>query len=96
MSEMPAARGAATPVPTGTRGPNDDFYCHKYEVWYRVEDCVYRGRNRTYPGCVNCFQGHVNIRSVEKGVQPPAFLGSAAGEPHEPRQGDLLELKWTR
>jgi hypothetical protein len=51
--------------PEATRGPHDDFFCHKYQVWYRLEDCVYRGVNRTYAGCVGCFQGHVNIRSWE-------------------------------
>lgn len=60
----------------GTRGPLDDFFCHKYQVWYRVEDCVYRGKNKTFHGCVNCFQGHLNIRSVDRGIRPPAYLGS--------------------
>ncbi len=58
----------------GTKGPFDDFFCHKYQVWYRVEDCVYRSINRTFHGCVNCFQGHLNRRSCEKGIQPPEML----------------------
>jgi len=62
-------------IAQGTRGPEDDFFCHKYEVWYRTQDCVYRGRNKTYAGCVNCFQGYLNIRSLQQGIRPPAFLG---------------------
>jgi len=63
-------------VPEGTRGPLDDFFCSKYQVWYRVEACVYRGRNRTFPGCVDCIQGWVNIRAVARGVRPPMIFGS--------------------
>ena len=61
-------------ITMGTRGPNDDFYCHKFEVWYRVDDCVFRGTHKTFAGCVDCFQGRLNMRSLEKGIRPPAFL----------------------
>ena len=71
-------------VPLGTKGPLDDFFCSKYQVWYPVEACVYRGRNRTFPGCVDCIQGWVNIRSVARGLRPPMIFGSdrpaASGE----------------
>ncbi len=70
-------------IPLGTKGPDDDFYCLKYQVWYRVADCVYRGRNRTYPGCVDCLQGYVNIRHALKGIAPPVILeesGTPAGD----------------
>ncbi|MFQ5701292.1 MAG: hypothetical protein ACE5HU_05555 [Acidobacteriota bacterium] len=60
----------------GTRGPDDDFYCHKYSVWYRVEDCVFRGVHKTYSGCVNCFQGYLNRRCVKRGTPPPVWLGA--------------------
>jgi hypothetical protein len=75
----------------GTRGPDDDFFCLKYQVWYRLEDCVYRGRNRTFSGCVNCFQGFLNIRSHEKGVAAPLIQAPrAAAEPAAGRSGHLL------
>ena len=66
-------------VPLGTKGPDDDFFCHKYQVWYQVDDCVYRGQNQTFPGCANCFQGHLNIRSVESWVARK--FGSSAPQP---------------
>ena len=75
MSTSNAESAAGKGIPDGTRGPDDDFFCHKYQVWYRVEDCVYRGTNKTFTGCVNCFQGRLNIRSLEKGLKPPAFIG---------------------
>ncbi|HET9480794.1 MAG TPA: hypothetical protein VFP98_03485 [Candidatus Polarisedimenticolia bacterium] len=81
-------------APRGLKGPHDDFFCHKYQVWYRVEDCVYRGRNRTFAGCVNCFQGRLNMRSVEKGLRPPVFLGDEpSGTPHHEGSGALLQLR---
>lgn len=84
-------------IPGGTRGPHDDFYCHKYQVWYQVDDCVFRGRNRTYPGCVNCFQGYLNIRSVEQGVQPLPFLGAGAPASNEgSAPGLLVQMRHTR
>jgi hypothetical protein len=76
MPTSNAESAAGKGVLEGTRGPDDDFFCHKYQVWYRVEDCVYRGTNKTFTGCVNCFQGRLNIRSHEKGLKPPAFIGS--------------------
>lgn len=89
-----SARAENQPVQDGTRGPDDDFFCHKYQVWYRVEDCVYRGRNRTYAGCVDCFQGYVNIRSVEQGIRPPAFMGrvcpSVRADEGDGRSGTVL------
>jgi hypothetical protein len=63
-------------ITLGTKGPHDDFFCHKYHVWYRVEDCVYRTKYKTFNGCVNCFQGRLNVRSVERGIQPPVCLTS--------------------
>ena len=75
MPTSNARSAAGSQIPDGTRGPEDDFFCHKYQVWYRIEDCVYRGRNKTFAGCVNCFQGFLNIRSLERGIKPPAFLG---------------------
>ena len=93
MSTQPTARV----IPQGTRGPEDDFFCHKYQVWYRSSDCVYRQKNETFSGCMNCFQGHLNARSLERGTAPPAFLG--ADQPdgaHSSAPGALLQLRPSR
>ena len=81
-------------IPEGTRGPLDDFFCHKYQVWYQSVDCVYRQRNETYTGCVDCFQGHLNARSLDRGVSPLEFLG--ADQPDgdsSSAPGELLQLR---
>jgi hypothetical protein len=59
------------PQGTQTRGPRDDFYCWKFQIWYPSEDCIHRHANRTYPACADCFQGRMNLRYVEKGHKPP-------------------------
>ena len=82
-------------VPLGTRIDGDDFFCHKYRIWYKVEDCVYRGRNRTYAGCVDCLQGYINIRSVERGVRPPEFLGATRSNACGDQPGTVLPLRRT-
>ncbi len=72
---MTATANRHNPAPAvGTKGPHDDFFCHKYGVWYRVDDCVYRTTHATYSGCMNCFQGTLNARCASKGVAPPTFL----------------------
>ena len=81
-------------IPEGTRGPEDDFFCHKYQVWYRAADCVYRQRNETFPGCMDCFQGHMNSRSLNGGVAPPPFLGAdLPGRTQPAMPGELLQLR---
>ena len=47
---------------SGYRSPDDDFFCEKYGVWYPMRDCNVRVVQRTFEGCVNCFQGRVNLR----------------------------------
>ena len=72
---MSVSANRHSPAPAvGTKGPQDDFFCHKYGVWYRVEDCVYRTTHATYSGCATCFQGMLNARCASKGVAPPTFL----------------------
>jgi hypothetical protein len=102
MKEI-VARSMPTPnlkALEGTKGPDDDFFCHKYQVWYRVDDCVYRGQHKTFAGCISCFQGHLNMRSLEKGVRPPAFIGPGpepAPPPEGPaNEGRLIELRRIR
>jgi hypothetical protein len=59
----------------GYRCADDDFFCEKYQVWYALADCNFRVVNRTYDGCVDCFQGRVNLR---REVSP-----AGGGNPHE-------------
>jgi hypothetical protein len=56
------------------RGPRDDFYCWKFEIWYPSEDCIYRHSNQTYAACTGCFQGRLNLRYAGKGLPPPVVL----------------------
>ena len=72
-------------LPEGTRGPDDDFFCQKYRVWYRVRDCVYRGTHRTFAGCIDCLQGYVNIRSTARGLRAPVSLSAGASSEGEAR-----------
>ena len=83
-----------TIIPEGTRGPEDDFFCHKYQVWYTALDCVYRQKHETFAGCVDCFQGHMNSRCLDRGIAPPQFLGANPPDGAQPRQpGELLQLR---
>ena len=88
-----STRPPATIISEGTRGPEDDFFCHKYLVWYGAADCVYRQKNETFPGCMDCFQGHINSRSLERGSAPPEFLGANPPGTTQPSvPGELLQL----
>jgi hypothetical protein len=44
------------------RGPEDDFFCLRYQVWYPSIDCAFRTRFKTAPGCLNCEQGRFNLK----------------------------------
>jgi len=50
------------PLICSHRAPDDDFICRKYGVWYPMRDCNYRVLHRTFDGCVDCFQGRLNLR----------------------------------
>jgi hypothetical protein len=50
------------------RLPGDDFYCFKYQVWYRTEDCTFRHHFRTFAGCADCRQGAFNL--LRRGGRP--------------------------
>lgn len=47
---------------TAHRGPFDDFFCNRYEVWYPSTDCAFRTKFHTSPGCLNCEQGRFNLK----------------------------------
>lgn len=42
------------------REAGDDFFCLRYQLWYRSFDCAVRTRFRTAPGCLACDQGRFN------------------------------------
>jgi hypothetical protein len=44
------------------RGPEDDFYCHRFEVWYSSLDCAIRTQYSTCASCANCDQGRFNAK----------------------------------
>jgi len=44
------------------RGPDDDFFCLRYHVWYPSLDCAVRTKFRTCAGCLHCEQGRFNLR----------------------------------
>jgi hypothetical protein len=44
------------------REPGDDFYCLRFQVWYRSLDCAWRTKFQTCPGCADCEQGRFNLK----------------------------------
>jgi hypothetical protein len=62
---LPTPPGLAVLPPTAQRaprGPEDDFFCLRYEVWYPSVDCAVRTKFKTAPGCRNCEQGRFNLK----------------------------------
>ena len=51
----------ASSIPVGPRDVKDDFFCLRFRVWYPSEDCAFRTRYRTAPGCLACDQGRFNL-----------------------------------
>jgi len=45
----------------GPRGPDDDFVCHRFEIWYSSLDCAIRTKFQTCPACERCAQGRFNL-----------------------------------
>ena len=50
------------PMRCSHRGPDDDFFCLRYQVWYASFDCAIRSRFRTCVGCLDCEQGRFNLQ----------------------------------
>jgi hypothetical protein len=48
------------------RGPDDDFFCLRYQVWYPSLDCAERTRYKTCVGCLSCDQGRFNLKRHER------------------------------
>ena len=61
------------PSAKGQRQPGDDFYCFKYQVWYRLEDCVFRHFYETCEGCADCGQGEMNLLKLGTAPRRPRY-----------------------
>ena len=59
---MAEAEGPLFTIGPSPREPEDDFFCLRYGVWYPSQDCAYRTRYRTAPGCLRCEQGRFNLK----------------------------------
>lgn len=77
-ANLPLLRAAG--AADAQRGPHDDFYCWKYQVWYPSRACIFRHSRRTYPACSDCFQGRLNLRHAERGLPVPIGLPPESGE----------------
>lgn len=56
------------------RQPGDDFYCFKYQIWYRKQDCTFRHYFRTFAGCADCEQGAHNLRGRSSPPRIPRWV----------------------
>ena len=63
------------PMSCTHRGPEDDFFCLRYRVWYPSIDCAFRTKHRTATGCLGCEQGRFNLK------RHAAELGQARPRP---------------
>jgi hypothetical protein len=53
---------ASHPTRCPYRDREDDFFCIRYQVWYRSYDCAIRTKFRTSAGCLDCEQGRFNLK----------------------------------
>ena len=44
------------------RGPADDFFCLRYQIWYPSPECAIRTKFKTSQGCLDCEQGRFNLK----------------------------------
>jgi hypothetical protein len=71
------------PTACAHRGPDDDFFCLRYQVWYPSLDCAIRTKFRTSPGCLACEQGRFNLRRHADAIAARRLAWTAA-EPRGP------------
>jgi hypothetical protein len=64
---MPDSEAACGPTHSH-RGPDDDFFCLRFRVWYPSLDCAIRTKFRTSPGCLDCDQGRFNLRRHDEAL----------------------------
>jgi hypothetical protein len=64
------------------RLPGDDFFCWKFQMWYRLKDCLVRHAYETTHECAECDQGAANLeisgppQSLPRWTRLPAANGS--------------------
>jgi hypothetical protein len=67
------------PVPATTRmrcvhrGPADDFFCLRYQIWYPSPECAIRTKFKTSAGCLDCEQGRFNLKRHATALQGAHF-----------------------
>ena len=61
-------------IPAGPKDTRDDFFCLRFRVWYPSEDCAFRTRHRTSPGCLACDQGRFNLARHGRSLPRPRPL----------------------
>jgi hypothetical protein len=74
-------------VARGRRQHDDDFFCWKYQLWYRMRDCVFRHHWRTTVDCADCAQGAANLRLTGPPPSPPRWTRLPAAAGGEARRG---------
>jgi len=62
------------------RGPEDDFFCIRYQVWYPSFDCALRTAYRTAPGCRDCEQGLFNHKRHGEALKWSRFRTPVAAD----------------
>jgi hypothetical protein len=55
------------------REPEDDFFCLRYQVFYRSTDCAIRTKFKTSAGCLDCEQGRFNLKRHSSALRRVRF-----------------------
>ena len=55
------------------RGPADDFFCLRYQIWYPSPECAIRTKFKTSAGCLDCEQGRFNLKRHSAALQGAHF-----------------------
>ncbi len=66
LDPLPALPLSKEGIACRHRGPEDDFFCLRYQVWYPSLDCAVRTRYKTCAGCLDCDQGRFNLKRHER------------------------------
>ena len=71
--EQDSAVATATRMRCTYRGPLDDFFCLRYQVWYPSPECAIRTKFKTAPGCMDCEQGRFNLKRHSAALRDVRF-----------------------
>ncbi len=55
------------------RGPADDFFCLRFQVWYPSPDCAIRTKFKTSAACLDCEQGRFNLKRHAAALRDARF-----------------------